>query len=529
MTDRPLQTRATSLAAPGGGVVTPVSAQPVAGVYDVRSFGAVAGDSRLDTEAINRAIQAASEAGGGVVRLPPGRYLSFSIRLRSRVTLELAPGAVLEAADPARHGGRYDAPEPNPHDLYQDFGHSHWRNSLIWGEDVHDVAIVGGGLIDGAGLTREGPGARWSRNRLGDRPLSMGAAEPTSADRYEAEVREMDGLGNKAVALKNARNVTFRDFSVLNGGHFAFLLTGVDNLVMDGLRIDTNRDGIDLDVVRNARLSNLAVNTPNDDAIVLKSSLALGVARPTENVTITNCQVSGYDLGAMLDGSFGKTQELSPDLDRVTGRIKLGTESNGGFRNIAISNCVFDRSRGLALESVDGGVLEDVTVSNIVMRDVTTAPIFIYLGDRRRAPGGAGLASLRRVSISNLTAHGIDPRYAAIVAGLPDRPVEDVTLSNIRLVFRGGGTAEDAARALPELAEAYPEPSMFGVTPAYGLYVRHARNLVLRDIQLSTEQPDARPPVVVDDAAGLRADGVTAATAQSPPAALDFPSSRPKR
>jgi polygalacturonase len=492
------------------------------GVFDIRSYGARPDDQGLDTAAINRAIEAAS-AKGGVVHLPPGRWLSFSIRLRSRVTLQFAPGAVLEAADPARHGGRYDLPEANPHDVYQDFGHSHWRNSLLWGEDVHDVAIVGPGLIDGAGLTREGPGARWSRNKVGDRPLSMGPADRTSADRYEAEVRAMNGLGNKAIALKNARNVTFRDFSVLRGGHFAFLLTGVDNLVMESLRIDTNRDGVDLDVVRNARLSNLTVNTPNDDAIVLKSSLALGAARPTENVTITNCQVSGYDLGTMLDGTFRKTQELSPDQDRVTGRIKLGTESNGGFRNIAISNCVFDRSRGLALESVDGGVLEDVTISNIVMRDVTTAPIFLRLGDRRRAPEGTGMASLRRVTISNVTAYGIDPRYAAIIAGLPGRPVEDVTLSNIRLVFQGGGTQAHAVRTIPEQAEAYPEPSMFGVTPAYGLYARHARNLVLRDIQLSTERPDARPPVVLDDVTNIRADGVTAAQAGAAPSPVALP------
>ena len=481
-------------------------------MLDVRAYGAVGDGVALDTDAINAAIEAAA-ATGGVVLLPQGRYLSFSIRLRSRVTLQLAAGAVLEAADPLRHDGRYDSPEPNPHHLWQDFGHSHWRNSLIWGEDVHDVAIVGTGLIDGAGLTREGPGAPWSRNTVGDRPLSMGPPESISADVYAAEVAAMDGLGNKAVALKNARNVTIRDVSVRNGGHFAFLLTGVDNLVMDGLMVDTNRDGIDLDVVRNARLSNLLVNTPNDDAIVLKSSLALGEARPTENVVITNCQVSGYDLGTLLDGTFGRTQQLSPDLDRVTGRIKLGTESNGGFRNIVIADCVFDRARGIALETVDGGVLEDVVVSNVVLRDVTTAPIFLRLGRRLRAPPGTAIGALRRVTISNITASGIDPRYAAIIAGEPGDPIEDVTLSNIRLLYAGGGTADEAARAVPELPEAYPEPSMFGVTPAYGLYARHVRNLVLRDVSLATETPDARPPLIMEDVQGLRAEGVTCAIA----------------
>ena len=130
----------------------------------------------MDSDAINTAIDAAAAAGGGIVDLPAGRYLSFSIRLKSHVTLRFSPGAVLVAGDPASGLGRYDLPEPNAADQYQDFGHSHWRNSLISGIDVEDVAIVGPGRIDGRGLTRGGPGAPWSRGRAGDRPLSMGAA-----------------------------------------------------------------------------------------------------------------------------------------------------------------------------------------------------------------------------------------------------------------------------------------------------------------------------------------------------------------
>src|SRR4029077_6167737 len=113
----------------------------------------------------------------------------------------------------------------------------------------------------------------------------------------------------------------------LSGGHFAVLATGVDNLTIDNLTIDTNRDGLDIDSSQGVRISNVRINTPNDDAIVLKSSYALGFARATENVTITNCQVSGYDPGSLLAGTFRRTQELAPDRDRVTGRVKLGTES----------------------------------------------------------------------------------------------------------------------------------------------------------------------------------------------------------
>jgi polygalacturonase len=302
-----------------------------------------------------------------------------------------------------------------------------------------------------------------------------------------------------------------RDFSILRGGHFGLLLTGVDNLLIDGLKIDTNRDGIDLDVVRNAHLSNISVNSPYDDAIVLKSSGALGTVRPIENVSITNCNVSGYDVGTLLDGTYRKSQLRPPLEHRTSGRIKLGTESNGGYRNIAISNCVFDCCNGLALESVDGGVLEDVTVSNIVMRDVTLAPLFIRLGDRRRAPAGTPVAILRRVSISNIDAICVDPRYCATVTGLPGALIEDVSLTDMRFTYPGGGTAEDAKREMPEVPQSYPDPDIFGTTSAWGLYLRHARGVRLRDIALSALSADARPAVKYEDVKDLRADGVTEA------------------
>jgi polygalacturonase len=381
-------------------------ASPAGPVFDVRSFGAKGDGQTLDTQAINAAIEAASRAGGGTVYLPAGTYPSYSIRLKSRITLELGPGATLLAATPAPERGRYDPPEPNEHDLYQDFGHSHWENSLIWGIGLEDVSIVGPGRIDGAGLTTRGPGARWSR-KAGDRPLSMGTAVGAGDDPEAALLRAMDGQGDKAIALKLCRNVRLRDFSVLNGGHFAVLATGVDNLTIDDLRVDTNRDGLDIDACRNVRISSSSINSPNDDAIVLKSSYALGVARATENVTITNCQVSGYDPGTFLAGTFDRTQQRAPDRDGPTGRIKLGTESSGGFRNIAISNCVFDRSRGLALETVDGGDVEDVTVTNLTMRDVTTAPLFLRLGNRGRSPGDPPPGRMRRTVISNVLASGV--------------------------------------------------------------------------------------------------------------------------
>jgi polygalacturonase len=499
--------------------------------FDVRAFGAAGDGITVDTPAINHAIDAAHAAGGGTVYLPAGTYPCFSIRLKSNISLYLEAGARIVAADPAGGQGSYDAAEPNPWDAYQDFGHSHWRNSLIWGENLANVSILGPGMIHGKGLTRWGPGPNRA-GQTGDAPVSLdreitatetSAPAPLSAygalpggsrgfapPGFADEPLTMDGQGNKAIALKRCRNVILRDFSILQGGHFAVLATGVDNLTIDNLKVDTNRDGLDIDCCRNVHVSNCSINSPNDDGICLKSSYALGHARATENVTITNCQVTGYDPGTFLDGTFGCTQELAPDRDGVTGRIKCGTESNGGFRNITISNCVCERSRGLALETVDGGAIEDITISNIAMREVTTSPLFLRLGNRGRGPAGTPVGAMRRINISNITAHDVDPNFAAIIAGLPGHPVEQVRISNVHIVFKGGGTAEDAAVQPPERESSYPEPSMFGKTPAYGFYVRHAADLELHHVEVSYKGDELRPPILLDDVSGVVLDTVLA-------------------
>ncbi|MEH3158985.1 MAG: glycosyl hydrolase family 28-related protein [Sphingomonas taxi] len=472
-----------------------------AATIDVRDHGARGDGRAIDSPAFNAAIAAAAgRPHGGTVIVPAGRYLCYSIRLRSRVTLALAAGAVIEAAA----GTGYDWPEDNGDQLYQDFGHSHWRNSLIWGEDVEQVAILGPGLIDGsAGLTRDGPGARW-RAQTGERPLSMRAMTAAEIARLEPDAARMNGLGNKAIALKRGRDIRLSGFTMRHCGHFAILATGTRGLRIHDLTIDTDRDGIDLDGVADTIVERCRVNTPNDDAIVIKSSFALGRAMPAEDVTIRQCAVSGYDPGTLLDGSRRTNQALAPDRDRVTGRIKLGTESNGGYRRIRIEDCRFDHGRGLALETVDGGVMEDVVVRRLTLRDVTTAPLFLRLGDRRRGPAGTGVGAIRGIRIEDVEATGIDHRFAATIAGLAGHPIEDVALADIRLTYAGGGTAADAARRPEDLASAYPEPSMFGVTPAWGLWVRHARGLTVKGLTLATATPDARPPIVLEDAGDSR-------------------------
>lgn len=461
------------------------SAAPV--LFDVRSYGATGDGKTIDTPAVNRAIEAAAAAGGGVVVFPAGMYLCFSIHLKSNVRLHLEQGSVIVAAKsplPGQttgyNGGVYDPAEPNtPWDPYQDYGHNHWHNSLLWGEDIHDVAITGTGLIFGEGL-------------------SFGANRGARGN-YPIYVAEQPGVGNKAIALKNCRNVTFRDFSVLKGGHFALLLTGVDNLTIDNLKIDTDRDGIDIDCCQNVRVSNCAVNSPWDDGICPKSSYALGYARPTRNVTIDSCWVSGYyELGSVLDGTYKK---MSPESRTGhNGRIKCGTESNGGFINITISNCIMEGCQGYALESVDGALLEDIAITNSTMRDMFTGPLFLRLGSRLRGPKeSTRVGTMKRILISNLECFNFTKRQASILSGIPGHSIEDVKLSNIYFESAGGGTAEDAKAMPTEQEDNYPDPGRFGITPSSGFFLRHMRNLEMSHVEIANTVPDARPAFYLND------------------------------
>jgi polygalacturonase len=470
--------------------------------FDVRTYGATGSGKALDTPGVNAAIDAASKAGGGTVVFAAGTYLCFSIRLKSNVHLYLSQGAVILAAESPKPGettgqmgGVYDAAEPKTsYDAYQDYGHNHWHNSLIWGEGVENVSITGPGLIYGKGL-------------------SFGANRVARGD-YPIYIAEQAGVGNKAIALKNCRNVTFKDFRLLKGGHFGFLLTGMDNLVMDGLLIDTDRDGMDIDCCKNVHVSNCTVNSPWDDGICPKSSYALGYARATENVTITGCTVSGnYMLGTVLDGTYKRFAADAPQVYR-TGRIKCGTESNGGFKNISISNCVFDGCNSLSLESEDGALCEDIAISNITMRDLVSGPLFFRLGARLRGPKPeTKVGTLRRIVVSNIVSYNSDSNLCNILSGIPDYPIEDVKISNFYMQHKGGAAAEKAKIVPPEEVEKYPDPGMFGPMPAGGFFLRHIRNLEMSHVEIAPMMADARPSFVLE---GVERADFFAVTAPTP-------------
>ena len=444
-------------------------------VYNVRDFGAAGDGVQLDSPAINAAIEAAAAQGGGVIRFPAGVYRCYSLRLRDNITLRLEEGSVIKAAKPTAEQG-YDPAEPNEWDMYQDFGHSHWQNSLIWGIGLKNLKIEGKGLIDGTdalsrGLGRQGPVAE----------------------------------ANKAIALKECRNVTLKGISLLNCGHFALLLTGVDKLVIDRVLADTNRDAFDIDCCSDVRITRCTVNTLNDDAIVLKCSYGLGRPKATENVLVKDCTVSGYDPGTVFDGTYGTSITAAPDRDGPTGRVKLGTESNGGFRNIRIENIRFKRCRGLALETVDGAPMENIRVRHLRMDDIWNSPVYIRIGERMRGPKELPASIARNIEISDVVVTDCDSRYALLIVGLPGNPVENVTLKDIRIQYKGGLTKEDARLqrgANPFFFgrnSGYPEPSAHGIQPAWGLSMQHARNIRFRNVTMELLQPDGREKIFLDD------------------------------
>jgi polygalacturonase len=454
--------------------------------FNVRSFGAVGDGKTLDSPAIDQAINAAAEAGGGTVLVPAGTYLSGSIHLQSNIHLLIDAGATILGAPQDMNA--YDETEPWEGVAYQDGGHTYFHNSLIWGENLTNVFISGHGMINGGGLVRgDGLLDRMCGFNHWEKPEAFTTNYPSAR------------LGNKAIALKLCKNVLIRDITIYHGGHFAILVTGCTDLTVDNVTMDTDRDGIDIDCCRNTMVSNCRINSPNDDGLCPKSTYALGKPVLTENLTIVNCQVSGFEVGTLLDGTMKPSKNAN-------GRIKFGTESSGGYRNCTVANCTFRACRGLALEEVDGGIMENITINNITMMDTPSYAIYITTGKRNRTHGLTTTSHARNILISNVIADGVGTMSGIQIMGLPELPVEGVRLDNIRLVSNGGGTAEEAARVPKELGAGYPEPRGLGTLPAYGVYARHVKDLELANITTSFRTNDLRPAIICSDVNGLEID-----------------------
>jgi hypothetical protein len=439
--------------------------------YDVRNYGASGNGVVKDTAALQAAIDAAAKRGGGVVLLPPGRYLSGTIHLRSNVSIRFAGGASLIASkDDADFDSREKPPAASvttakitwtlPARLRRalvmvdrsadalktvddpDTTYAHY--SLIVGDHVSNVTIEGSGTIDGNRTERGGP---------------------------------------KLIALKNCRHITLRGLTLRNAPNYNVSLIGSEDADLENLTIVNGyADGIDPDDSRLVRIANCYIDTW-DDAICAKASFALGRRLATEDLVVTNCILRTSNNG-----------------------FKFGTESEGDLRNVTFSNCLILRRShgrapitGVAIESVDGGTVDGVAVSNVVMRGVRT-PIFLRLGNRGRAMAVRYPGRIRDVTISGVVA--LDAANPSSIDGLPGFPIRDVTLANVDVQEAGGDSF--VRLAVPELPQAYPQGEMFGVLPAYSLYARHVEGLTVSNWRDRCARKDARDAVIFDDVSDLQ-------------------------
>jgi len=414
------------------------------GIFDVYDYAAAGDGNTLDTKAIQAAIEDCTKNGGGKVYLHNGTFLSGTIYLKDNVTLYIESGATLL-------GSKNLKDYPVNTSGYRSYTDKYTIRSLIYAEKKENISLAGRGKIDGQGASFTPPKHYKQRPYL--------------------------------VRIIQCRNVMVKNITLRNSPMWVQHYLACDNIVIDGITVNSvvnrNNDGINIDSCQKVRISNCNIRS-GDDAIVLKSTSN----RPCENITIANCVISSN-----------------------CNAIKTGTESNGGFKNITISNCtIYDtRLSGIALELVDGGSFDKVTISNINMNNVGNA-IFVRLGNRARPfkkdqPKPA-MGSMKNIIISNVQATGVN-NVGGSITGLPGHLVQNITLQNISIKYKGAGTTEQALRDVPEKPESYPEYGMFGTLPAYGLFCRHVKNLKVHNVQMEFENDDLRPALIFDDVKDL--------------------------
>jgi polygalacturonase len=436
-----------------------LSAQTAHEIY-VKDFGAKGDGISLDTKAIQSAINKCAEEGGTVF-FSPGKYLTGSLELKSNVDIYLTNGARILGSTNLK-----DYVERQPE--LRSYNDAFLKYSLFYAEKVKNISIRGEGIIDGQGS-------------------SFKVTTKVKPDRYK----------NRPFIIRfvECENINIENITLQNSAMWMQQYLACTDLVIRGIKVfnhaNQNNDMMDIDGCKNVIISDCFGDT-DDDAIVLKSTSP----RITENVVINNCVVSSH-----------------------CNAIKMGTESTGGFRNIAISNIVVKPSKmekviygtpggtsGITLATVDGGILEDVTISNIVING-PEVPICLRLGNRARKYSDEvpkpGIGVFKNVIINNIIASNVKS-IGCSITGIPGHKIENVSLSNIKINFGGGIKKNDYKTEVAELEENYPEGTMWGNLPAYGFYIRHAQGIRFNDVNISFEENDERPAVILDDVDDLK-------------------------
>jgi len=451
-------------------------------IFNVTEYGAVADGKTLCTEAVQKAVDTCNVQGGGTVLFPKGTYVLATVFLKSNVRIQLEKDALILGA-PSFYD--YAPQEKLDYPLYQDASHSYFDCSMFVGKNCENIAIVGEGAIDMRSV--------WD----------------------EDNVRDIVHRGPKCVALKECNNVEISGLKIDNVTDLAVYFAGCENVDVYGLKLRVYIDGISPDNSKNVRIHDCDVEA-GDDGIVFKTSYTLNRLGVCEDIRVWNCR-----------------------LKSRCSAIKFGTETNGGFYNIHIEDMDIRETRitGIAIESVDGAIIDGITIKNVKMRNVG-APLFIHLGKRMRGPAGREIGEIRNVTIENLVADGPYEPYEIIawnydsyvkgdtlqypwamgtfayaksavfskdaawqltsnVCGLKGKPLKNITLKNVTLHLDGG--VQEFNPNVPEEPKPYPEVNTYGeFLPAKGIYFRHIEGLTLDNVSVTVDKVDVREDFVFD-------------------------------
>lgn len=417
--------------------------------FNVKDFGATGNGLTNDTPAIDAAIEKCSSSGGGTVYFPDGKYSSASIHLKSNVRLLLDTNAEI-------FGGpreNFEAPEPNPWDKYQDAGHSHFHNSLMWGENITNFAIVGGHVSGG----------------------TIGHSEK-------------NGGGDKLITVVMGKNLLFQDVTHDKGGHFVYLLNDCENITLDHVVIKESRDAVDFMGCRNVQVHDCHFTGCADDTIGVKSDYALG-----RRINSANFYVWDNYFESGCNG------------------LQFGSETAGDFHNVNFWNIRIARAMkaGIGITSGDSAVIDGVNYSNIVITGAA-CPIYMLVWDRMRTgEPGAKIGTIKNVylqdiTISNCAAGRQGPVQTSVLSGWTNSPFENITFENVKIVYPGGET-NSSEYFYPKNPGDY-SPRSFGARPASAFYIRNGKGLTFKNVEFQFTAPDTRVPLVIDNVDGVTLD-----------------------
>ena len=456
-------------------------------VYNIQDFGAIADGKTLNTQAVQKAVDKCSANGGGIVRFEKGVYVLSTVFLKSNVTIEIPEGTEILGVESYYD---YAQEEKVDYPIYQDSSHTYYHPSLFVGIDCENVKITGGGKIDMRSV--------WDEDGV----------------RGEA----IKHRGAKCIALKNCKNVEISNLEINNVTDLAIYFAGCENVDIYGIKMRVYIDGISPDNSKNVRIHDCDVET-GDDGIVFKSSYTLNRLDICKDIHVWNCKVKSR-----------------------CNAIKFGTETNGGFEDILIENIEVRETRitGISIESVDGAIVDGVTIRNVKMTNVN-APIFVHIGKRMRGLAMRKVGKIKNILLENITADGPYEEYEIMpwnyfsykendtlqkpwifgvaesfddtnscntkesdwqmtsnICGLKESLLENIMLKNVHLKLDGG--VQKYKKEVPEEAQDYPEVFVYGrILPAKGIYFRHIDGLTLDNVTVETYRPDERKDFVFEN------------------------------